>query len=203
MPYKFNFDLSKISSSFFKDVIKFSHDKNMHRNLGKKARQLVDKFKIDKLVGIPVSDAMLLVEDFIDTCALNVSMKDEFRKTSRRALLLPHCSRKYMDNRCKARFDPKLSSYFCASCSRDCLVNRATKVAKKKGYDVYVLPGSSCVRKLFGKNYDGIVGVACTEEISLAKRLVRLTKVKVQAVPLMKNGCAHTSFRMDTLDRTL
>ena len=82
-------------------------------------------------------------------------------------------------------------------------MNKATKLARKKGYDVYVLPGSSCVRKLFGKNYDGIVGVACTEEIGLAKRLVRLTKVKVQAVPLMKNGCAHTSFRLDALDKTL
>lgn len=203
MPYKFNFDLSKISSSFFADVMRLSHEKNVHRKLGNKARQLVEKFKIDKLMGIPVSDAMLLVEDFIDTCVLNASMMNDFKKTSRRALLLPHCSRKYMDSKCKASFDPKLSSYFCASCSRDCLVNRATKLAKKKGYDVYVLPGSSCVRKLFGKNYDGIVGVACTEEISLAKRLVRLTKVKVQAVPLIKNGCANTRFRMEALEKTL
>lgn len=203
MPYGFNFDLSKISRSFFRDVAKFSNQKSIHKNLAKKARYLVRKFKVDKIMGIPVSDAIRLVEDIIDTYVLNLSMKEDFEKTKKRALLLPHCSRKYMDRRCKARFDPKVSSYFCAGCSKDCLINKATKLGKKKGYDVYVLPGSSCVIRLMRKKYDGVVGIACTQEISLAKRLVRLTDVKAQAIPLLKNGCAQTKFNMKTLEKAL
>lgn len=203
MPYKFNFDLSKISNSFFADVARYSHEKNLHRNLGRKARILVEKFKVDKLVGVPVSDAIKLVEDFIDTYALNLSMREDFEKTRKRVLLIPHCSRKHMDSRCRARFDPKLSSYFCASCSRDCLVNRATRLGKERGYEVYVLPGSSCVRKILKKNYDGVVGIACTDEIEIAKRFLRLIHVKAQGVPLIKNGCAHTKFSMETLKKVL
>ncbi len=202
MAYKFNFDLSNLSRAFFRDVAKLSHQQNIHRNLGKKAGYLVKKFRVDKLVGIPVSDAVTLVEDMIDTYVLNLSMRDEFEKTSSRALLLPHCSRKHMDSRCKARFDPKTSSYYCRGCSGDCLVNRATKLAKKRGYDIYVLPGGSCVKKILNK-YDGVVGVACTEEINLAGRLLSSTDKKIQGIPLIKNGCANTKFEMGTLEKTL
>ncbi|UCG95170.1 MAG: DUF116 domain-containing protein [archaeon] len=203
MPYKFNFDLSRISRSFFRDVARFSHEKSIHRNMGKKARYLVKKFRIDKIIGIPVSDAIRLVEDMLDTCVLNLSMRDDFNETKHRALLLPHCSRKYMDSRCKAKFDPRMSSYHCNQCSKDCLVNRATSLAEERGYDVYVLPGGSCVRKVLRKKYDGLVGIACTEEIGLAKKLLRLTRIKAQGVPLIKNGCSHTKFKMETLRKVL
>ena len=45
-------------------------------------------------------------------------------------------------------FDETIPSYVCAHCSPDCLVNKADDVAKKKGYDVYVVPGGSCVGKI-------------------------------------------------------
>jgi len=203
MPYKFNFDLSQLSQSFFKEIAVFSNEKNIHRKIGKKARYLVDKFRIDKLVGVPVSDAITLVEDLMDTYISNLSMRKDFEKTKHRVLLLPHCSRKYMDNRCKARFDSKMSSYFCSSCSKDCLVNRATKMGRERNYDVYVLPGGSCIKKIMRKRYDGIVGVACTEEINLAKKLLESTGLKIQGVPLIKNGCSCSKFRLETLEKFL
>ena len=198
MSYKFNFNLSELSQSFFREIAKFSYNKNIHRNMGKTARYLVEKFKVNKIIGIPVSDAITLVEDMIDTYTLNLSMREDFEKTERRALLLPHCSRKHMDNKCQAYFDTEMSSYRCMGCSDDCLINIATKIAKKKGYDVYVLPGGSCIRKII-KGYDGVVGVACTEEICLTKKLLKLTEIKAQSVPLLKNGCADTMFNMETL----
>src|SRR4030043_39784 len=70
-------------------------------------------------------------------------------------------TRKFMDGRCKATFDSNIPSYICAHCSTDCLVENATTFAQKKGYDVYVLPGGSCIPKILkAKNYEGIVGVA-------------------------------------------
>ena len=203
MAYDFNFDLSKLSRSFFKDIARFSHEKNVHKIIGKRSRQLVKKFNIDKLVGVRVSDAMKIVEDIIDNEITNLSTREEFEKTKKRALLLPHCSRKYMDSRCKAKFDADTSSYICSGCSKDCLVNIATGKARKKGYDVYVLPGGSCIRKIIKKRYSGIVGVACCEEIKLARDLLEGTNMMVQGVPLIKNGCAYTKFEMETLEKFL
>lgn len=203
MAYKFNFDLSRLSQSFFREIASFSNEKNIHRTIGKRARYVVKKFKVDKMVGIPVSDAITLIEDMIDTYIMNLSLRNDFDKTKKRVLLLPHCSRKYMDSRCKARFDPNVSSYYCVGCSNDCLVNKATKLGKERGYDVYVLPGGSCIRKVMNKKYDGIVGVACTEEIKLARNILKNHSITIQGVPLTKNGCANTKFKMETLVKVL
>ena len=109
-----------------------------------------------------------------------------------------------MDNRCQAYFDPKTSSYTCVGCSSDCLVRQAAEVGKRKGYDVYILPGGSCIGKILQENrYEGIVGVACCEEINLARNLLEKFDVTAQAVPLIKNGCSNTRFNLETLKTTL
>lgn len=204
MAYKFNFDLSRLSQSFFEDVAKFSDRKGVHKKMGNMARYLVRRFKVHKITGLPVSDALTVVEDLIDTYVKSVSQREDFLKTERRALFLPHCARKHMDSRCKARFDPELSSYQCAHCSKDCLVNKATKIAEKKGYDVYILPGGSCVRKIMAKNkYQGIVGVACCEELKLGQSFLDTVDVRHQTVPLIKNGCSNTRFSLASLKQTL
>jgi hypothetical protein len=109
-----------------------------------------------------------------------------------------------MDGRCKAVFDTDIPSYVCAHCSPDCDVNKAENVAKSKGYDVYVLPGGSCVPKILKANkYEGIVGVACGEEVKMSYDLLSSMNVTGQSVPLLKNGCANTVFNIETLSKTL
>jgi hypothetical protein len=204
MPYKFSFDLSRISKSFFKEVARVAHEKNMHRRMGEKAKHLAERFKIRELTGLDVPDAITLVEDLVDIYVRNSSDREKFQKVKRRALFLPHCSRKYMDNRCQARFDPKLPSYVCAHCSPDCLVNQGTTFGKKKGYDVYVLPGGSCVPKLLKNSlYEGIVGVACSQELKMVEPILKNLSIVGQAVPLAKNGCANTKFNIESLKNML
>jgi hypothetical protein len=109
-----------------------------------------------------------------------------------------------MDGRCKAVFDASLPSYACAHCSPDCLINKADCLAKKKGYDVYILPGASCVPKILkAAKYEGIVGVACGGEIKLSGEVLSGMDVAGQAIPLLKNGCANTFFNIETLMKTL
>jgi hypothetical protein len=80
------------------------------------------------------------------------------------------------------------------------LINRAVSFAEKKGYDVYILPGGSCVPKILkAKHYEGIVGVSCGEEIKLGGEVLKSMGIPGQAVPLVKNGCANTSFNIETL----
>ncbi|HUT16809.1 MAG TPA: DUF116 domain-containing protein [Acidobacteriota bacterium] len=204
MPYKFTFDLSKVPRFFFTEIARVSYRKGMHKTLLKNLQDIITKFRIQEATGLNLSDAVVLLQDLIDLQAVNLLERRKFLQAKKRALFLPHCSRKYMDNRCQAFFDASIPSYTCAHCSKDCLVNKADRLAKKKGYDVYVLPGASCIPKILKTNrYEGIVGVACGEEIKLSGEILGGTDVAGQAIPLIKNGCANTAFNMETLVKVL
>jgi hypothetical protein len=181
-----------------------SYQKGMHKSFLKTANYLILKFKIQEATGLNLSDAIVLLQDFIDLQAINAMERGKFLQTKKRALLLSHCSRKYMDNRCKATFDPAIPSYTCAHCSPDCSVNKADNYARSKGYDVYLLPGGSCIPKIINsRNYEGIVGVACGEEMKIMGPLLKGMNIAGQAIPLIKNGCANTVFNMETLVKVL
>lgn len=206
MSYDFTFDLSKLSQKIFTEIADFSEKGRVPERIGNLARNIVNRFKVNKITGLPVSDSITVVEDIIKIYIQNRLHKERFLKSNKRALFLPHCCRKYMDSRCKAEFDSETSSYICKHCSKDCLVNKATILAKKENYDVYVLPGASCVRKIFQKDsYDGIIGVACTDELKLATNMLDKDKfgLSIQCIPLIKNGCSDTSFNFESLKEIL
>lgn len=204
MPYKFIFDLSKIPHFFFAEVAKISYEKRMHRRIGGALQDIIKKFRIEEITGLNLSDAIHLLEDLVDMETRNFLERKRFKKTRKRALFLSHCSRKFMDNRCKARFEQNIPTYVCAHCASDCLINKAVSVAERKGYDVYILPGGSCVSKILKlKRYDGVIGVACGEELRLAGEVLSQMNIAGQAVPLLKNGCANTFFNLETLLKVL
>jgi hypothetical protein len=204
MPYKFSFDLSRIPKAFFRDLANITSEKGLHKKFGVQARHLAEKFKIQEITGLDVSDALMLVEDLVDIYVRNISQQQKFHKTGKRALLLPHCARKYMDNRCQANFNPTMPSYICHHCSEDCLVNQATQLAEKRGYDVFVIPGSSCVPKILKKNgYEGVIGIACSNELKIGDEFLQNLSLAGQAIPLTKNGCANTKFNLETLKKIM
>jgi hypothetical protein len=204
MPYKFSFDLSRMSKVFFRELARVASEKKLHRKLGSQARSLAQKFKVQEITGLEVTDALLLVEDLVDIYVRNLSEKQEFSKSEKRAILLPHCSRKYMDNRCQARFNPTIPSYSCGMCSDDCLVNQATKMAEKNGYKVFVLAGSSCVPQILKRDgYEGVIGIACSHELKMGGDYLQHLGLTGQAIPLTKNGCANTKFSLETLRKLL
>ncbi len=199
MTYEFDFDLTEVSRSFFRELAKFSEKRGIHQGFGGLVEDAVDRFRLQEMTGVPVSDVTKLVNDMIDVHAKNLSQEEEFEAADDRAVFLPHCARKYMDNRCAADFDSDLASYTCNHCSEDCLINKATRYAEEEGYDVYVLPGGSCIPKLMeNKEYDAIVGVACSDEIQLGQKYLKKIGVPYQGIPLLKNGCAGTEFNMET-----
>jgi hypothetical protein len=204
MPYKFTFDLSRIPRFFFSEIARAGYKISAHKKAGKTAERLIKKFRVEEATGLNLSDAVVLLQDLIDMQVRNLVEREKFVQTRKRALFLPHCSRKYMDNRCRAVFDPNVPSYICGRCSPDCLINKAVQFAEKKGYDVYVLPGGSCVPKILNtKRYEGVVGVACGEEIRIGGDASKALGVVGQAVPLIKNGCANTIFNIETLFKIL
>jgi len=52
---------------------------------------------------------------------------------------------------------------------------------------------------LKAKRYEGVVGVACGEEIKLGGEILAKMGIPGQAVPLIKNGCANTIFSLENL----
>jgi len=204
MPYKFTFDLSKVPRFFFTEIATVSYQRGMHKTLIKKLQEMILKFRIQEATGLNLSDALVLLEDFIDLQSINMIERNKFLQSKKRALFLSHCSRKFLDGRCKAVFDPSIPSYLCSHCSEDCLISQSDRVAKSKGYDVYVIPGGSCIPKILkSTKYEGIVGVGCGEEIKVLEPLLNSLNVAGQAIPLIKNGCANTIFNMETLLKVL
>jgi uncharacterized protein len=204
MPYKFTFDISKTPHRFFTELAVAGYQRGVHKVFLNTLQDIIRKFRIEEATGLNVQDAVVLIQDLIDIQAANLMTRGKFLQTKKRALFLPHCSRKYMDGRCKAIFDSSIPSYVCAHCSPDCDVNKADCLAKEKGYDVYVLPGGSCVPKILkAHKYEGVIGVACGEEVKMSVDLLSSMNVTSQSVPLLKNGCANTVFNIDTLTKTL
>ena len=181
-----------------------SYQKGMHKAFLKTVQDMIKKFRIEEATGLNLNEAVVLLQDLIDLQAVNMIERGKFLKAKKRALFLSHCSRKYLDSRCRAVFDANIPSYLCAHCSEDCLVNQSDRLAKEKGYDVYVLPGGSCIPKILkNAKYEGIVGVACGEEIKVLGPLLNSMDVAAQAIPLIKNGCANTVFNIDSLAKVL
>ena len=204
MSYAFTFDLSKLSQAIFKDIAKISEKDKLNEKLATMAHNIVKKFNIDKHTGLPISDSITVIEDLIDVNLKNSIQKEQFLQTLKRALFLPHCCRKYMDSRCHATFDTITSTYICNHCSTDCLVHQATVLSAQRNYDIYVLPGASCVRKIFQKkHYEGVVGVACTDELKLASNILEQHNIYAQGIPLIKNGCSETRFNFEILEQIL
>jgi uncharacterized protein len=204
MPYKFTFDISTKKYHFFTELMIVSYQKGITKVFFKNLRDIIRKLRIQEAVGFNLDDNIMIIQDLLDMNYLNLMQRRKFLQTKKRALFLPHCSRKYMDNRCKAIFETSLHSYVCAHCSPDCGVNKADRVAKEKGYDIYVLPGGSCIPKILNtRQYTGIVGVACGEEAKTSGELLSSMGVAWQSVPLLKNGCASTVFSMEKLMKTL
>ena len=204
MPYKFTFDLSNVPEFFFTELVTVSYQKGMHTTVLKTYLDIIKKFKIEEVTGLNIDDAAVLFHDLIEIQAANMIERDKFLESKKRALLLPHCSRKYLDNRCKAVFDTNIPSYICTHCSEDCLVNKADKIAKEKNYDIFILPGGSCIPKIFSNpKYEGVVGVSCGEESKMLRPLLSNMGIAVQAIPLIKNGCTNTVFNVETLIKIL
>lgn len=204
MSYSFDFDLTKISRSMFRDLASFIDRRDLHKKTGEASRKLVRAMKVKEVTGLPMEDAVTVVEDMAHIYTKNLSQEEAFEETEERALFLPHCARKHMDGECQASFDPEFSSYRCEGCSEDCMVRKATEVGEESGYDVFIFPGGSCIPKVLRKgDYDGVVGVACSEEIKLGIRKLEEADVEYQGVPLLKNGCANTEFNLETLRKKL
>ncbi len=204
LPYSFIYDLTHIPQGVFKQLFESAYEARLHRLLGSHVKRLVKVFKIEQATGLNLVDAITLVEDLIEVQAANRIERDKFDRAQRKALLLPHCARSRMDKQCMADFKPDVPTYECKGCRDSCTINKATALAKAKGYDVYIIPGGACAEKILkDKKYDGVVGVACGMELKLGLGLLKKLDIPGQGIFLTKNGCSNTSLSLQNLEKIL
>jgi len=100
-------------------------------------------------------------------------------------LVLPHCLR---NPQCEAKLDS--TGLHCTDCNR-CVIGVLKNKAEDKGYKVFIIPGSTFLKKIAQKNrFKAVLGVACHQDLNLA--MMNLSDFPCQGVPLLKDGCVCT-----------
>jgi uncharacterized protein len=100
-------------------------------------------------------------------------------------VVLPHCLR---STECEAKLES--SGLVCNNCNR-CVIGVIKTKAEDKGFKVFIIPGSTFLKKILERNdFKAVLGVACYQDLNLS--MMKLSKFSCQGVPLLKDGCINT-----------
>lgn len=110
-------------------------------------------------------------------------------------IFLPHCLR---NQNCKAKLEA--DGYHCLNCGK-CEIGGFKKKAEEFGYNVFIVPGASMIRKIMEEHGSAemVVGVACESELKEGAKLMRRYKIKAKTLQLLKDGCVNTEVDWDKL----
>jgi hypothetical protein len=120
----------------------------------------------------------------------NTIMNRSFEKVpyKDRIVFLPQCLR-HKD--CKASLTRK--GIICLKCGK-CNIGKIVEETEKLGYKaIYVVPGSSFIRRLIRIEKPGaVIGVACVPESKQGLQSLTKYKIEGQSIPLLRSGCIDT-----------
>ena len=131
-----------------------------------------------------------LDDHLIDDIAIKVRNdlnKEQYRKipADKTLIFLPHCLR-HKD--CPATLQKE--GLNCTECGL-CSIGVIKKKAEPMGYKLYIVPGSSFVKKIVMENkFQTVLGVACHEDLN--QMMMLLSDFYPQGVLLEKTGCFET-----------
>ena len=137
-----------------------------------------------------LASLLKLDEHLIDDISIKVRddiNREKFRKTpaDKTLIFLPHCLR-HRD--CPATLQKE--GLNCTECGL-CSIGVIKKKSEPLGYKLYIVPGSSFVKKIVMENkFKAVIGVACHEDLS--QMMMFLSDFCPQGVLLEKTGCFET-----------
>ena len=137
-----------------------------------------------------IANFLKLDEYLIDDIAIRV--RDELNKekfksvpAEKTLIFLPHCLR-HRD--CPATLQKE--GLNCTECGL-CSIGVIKKKAEPMGYKLYIVPGSSFVKKIVMENkFKAVLGVACQEDLN--QMMMLLSDFCPQGALLEKTGCFET-----------
>jgi hypothetical protein len=105
----------------------------------------------------------------------------------KRAVFLPQCLR---SARCPANLTPE--GIACKGCGL-CTTTDALGELRRMGYRVFIVPGSSFIKRMVKKYHPGgIIGVGCTLEVKEGLALCDQLGIPGMGVVTLKDGCVET-----------
>jgi hypothetical protein len=119
----------------------------------------------------------------------NQAMYKSFRKIpyEKRAIFLPQCLR---SPTCPAVLSPE--GIKCRDCGA-CGISKAQKEAKRLGYMIFVVPGSSFIMRMIQKyRPEAIIGVGCMCEVRDGLDMMHRYHIPAIGVMLERSGCVNT-----------
>lgn len=134
-----------------------------------------------------------------------IDLQNKFNKANfaaiaynERALFLPQCLR---STECPAKLSTE--GIKCIGCGK-CVVKDIKKDAEKLGYRVFVVPGSSFIKRMIIKyGPKAVIGVGCQPEIKQAIDICQRFNLPGQGIVLQRAGCMNTIVDVDDVYLTL
>jgi hypothetical protein len=106
---------------------------------------------------------------------------------SERAVFIPQCLR---SSKCPAHLTPE--GLKCRSCGQ-CTVGEARMILEKLGYRIFIVPGSSFIKRMVKKYHPkAIVGVGCLAEVKEGIDMADKMGLVVMGIVTIKEGCVET-----------
>ena len=142
-----------------------------------------------RLVGVDDS----IVDDVGIALKNKISLK-KFRETpiNKRLIFLPQCLRAAD---CPSKLSPE--GMKCIDCGH-CEVGHAIKSAESIGYKVFIVPGSSFIKRLVRKHKpNAILGVGCITEIKAGLEMCEKLNLFGVGLVLDRAGCVSTTLNWD------
>jgi len=134
-----------------------------------------------------------IVDDVGIALKNKISMR-KFKNTpiDKRLIFFPQCLRAV---NCPSKLSPE--GMQCINCG-NCEVGQAKKTAEDLGYKVFIVPGSSFIRRLVRKHRPyAILGVGCITEIKAGLEMCEKLNLHGEGLILEKAGCVSTVLDWD------
>lgn len=136
-------------------------------------------------------------ESMVDHVGVEVRNKINAKKfnevdSHKKIIVFPHCLR---NPKCEAILDE--TGLVCDCCDK-CAIGIIKPKAEYMGYKVFVIPGSTFVKKIVENNkFESVLGVACYEDLNLT--MMKLADFYPQGVLLSRTGCFKTKVDIKTV----
>ena len=143
-----------------------------------------------KIFGVPDHEVLQVMIRLHNTLNKKRFMEIPVEK---RAIFVPHCLRAIA---CPAHLHPE-NGLKCRSCGL-CSIGYAKKMLEQVGYMVFIVPGSSFIKRLIKEYHPkGIIGIGCLLEVKEGNVMAERYGLVSMGVVSMKDGCVETAVDWD------
>jgi hypothetical protein len=147
--------------------------------------------RILSLIGVRTDGVSTAVVDIRNAIFDQIHSKVVFKD---RMIFLPYCLR---SRQCPAKLEE--DGLICLKCGK-CDISRIKTEAESLGYGVFIVPGSSLIKKIIKKyKPKAVIGVGCHSEVREGTNKMAAIGMPAKGLILNKDGCIDTEVDVERL----